>query len=286
MIHPTAVIETGAELGTGVKVGPFSYIGPHVKLGDGCELRNGVTITGHTATGPDCVFFPGCVIGEEPQDLKYKGGPTQLNIGKDNVFREYVTVHPGTEVAGGVTTIGDHNRFFIGVHIAHDSHLGNHIVIANGVGLAGHVRIEDYVNMGGHAALHHFVTVGRYAMIGGMSRISQDVPPFLITQGYEPRPRGVNLAGLRRWKIDDGDITALTDAYRTLYGKRQADDPFAQRLDRIEKTYADNQVVTSLCAFVRRTLSDGKRGRYLESQRRDHSEDNRAFYALKTVGEQ
>jgi UDP-N-acetylglucosamine acyltransferase len=285
MLHPTAIVEKGAELGQRVRVGPYAVIGPHVRLGDDCEVRAHAILTGHTTCGDGNVFFPGSVIGEIPQDLKYQGEQSQTMIGDDNHFREMVTVHSGTGVAGGMTRIGNHNRFFVCVHIAHDSVIDNHVIIANNTGLAGHCHVEDCVTMGGHVGVHHFVTVGRYAMVGGFARITADVPPYLITQGYRAGPRGVNLPGLRRWKLAEDDISALTKAFLLLYGKSaERDVSFSERLERIASN-GHSPCVEYLCQFIRRTMVQGRRGRYLESQRRDRPEDNRSFFDKKMVGE-
>lgn len=280
-IHPTAIIEPGAELGRNVRVGPYCYLGPNVRLGDGCELRPRATIVGCTTVGPGCVFFTNCVIGEIPQDLKYQGGRTETIIGQDNHFRELVTVHAGTEVGGGVTRIGDHNRFLVGVHVAHDMHVGNHVVISNNVQMAGHVHVEDFVTMGGLTAIHHFVTVGRYAMLGGFSRVTCDVPPYMISFGYPAEVRGANFPGLKRWGLAADDIEALNRAFKLLYARRSEKGPaFVQRLETLQQHNGPNPHVQYLYEFIRRTLSVGNCGRYLESQRRDTPQDSEPFYRL------
>lgn len=286
MIHPTAIVDQGAELSSDVVIGPYSYIGPNVKLGAGCVLKNSVTIVGHTTVGPDCMFFSNCVIGEIPQDLKFKGGRTELVIGEDNHFRESVTVHTGTEVGGGVTRIGQHNRFLVGVHLAHDTCIGNHVVISNNVQIAGHVHVQDWVTMGGLAGIHHFVTVGRYAMLGGWSRVASDVPPYMITQGCPSEVRGVNFAGLKRWGLSEDDIGAVGRAYKLLYAKRSDRNvPFVERLEQLNGRNGGNEHVRYLYEFVKRTLSVGNRGRYLESLRSDTSQDSEAFFGKQHVGD-
>ncbi len=287
MIHPSAIIEKGAELGKGVKVGPYSYVGPNVKLGDGCELRNGATLVGHTTVGAKCMFFTNCVIGEVPQDLKFKGGKTEVVIGEDNHFRECVTVHAGTELGGGVTRIGNHNRFLVNVHLAHDTQVGSQVVISNNVQIAGHVHVEDWVTMGGLTGIHHFVTVGRYAMLGGYSRITTDVPPYMITQGYPSEVRGVNLEGLKRWGLPASDIDAISRAYRKLYAKRSDQNiPFTERLEELHQQNSRNEHVQYLHQFIKRTLSVGNSGRYLESLRNDSPADSGAFFSNHQGGDQ
>ena len=218
VIHPTAVIDPGAQLGDDIQVGPHCYIGPRVVLGDGCRLLHNVSIIGRTVVGRRNEFYPGCVIGASPQDLKYKGTETELLIGDDNVFREQVTIHPGTEVGGGVTSIDHHNRICIGVHIAHDVHMGSHCVVTNAVQIAGHCNIEDRCHIGGMSGLQSFVTVGRHAYVAAMSRITVDVPPYLIVHGYDPEVRGVNEKGLKgRWCFTEEQIARLWAAYKVLF---------------------------------------------------------------------
>ncbi len=287
MIHPTAIIEKGAQLDNNVRVGPHCYIGPHVVLGDACELKNSVTIVGRTTVGPNCLFFTNCVIGEIPQDLKFKGGETKLTIGEDNHFREGITVHAGTELGGGLTRIGSHNRFLVGVHLAHDAHIGNHVVMSNNVQIAGHVHVEDFVTMGGLAGVHHFVTVGRHAMLGGLSRVSTDAPPYMVSTGYDSAVRGANVEGLKRSGMSADDIDAISQAYKMLYGKRSNREiPFTQRLEELHSRNGHNAHVQYLCQFIKRTLAVGNRGRHLESLRIDTPADSSAYFEKQPAGDQ
>ncbi len=283
MIHSTAIIEPGAQLGRNVAVGPYAYIGPRVVLGDDCQVQRAASIVGRTTVGNGCVFFTHSVIGEVPQDLKFKGEDTETRIGEDNHFREFVTVHAGTAVGGGVTHIGNHNRILVGVHLAHDTHVGNHVIITNNVQIAGHVFIEDCVTIGGQTAIHHFVTVGRYAMLGGLSRVAQDAPPFMITTGYPAEVRGLNSEGLKRWNLAPEDIQALSRAFKTLYARRRAT-PFSERLAGLDAEEHQNVQVQYLCEFVKRTQSAGNRGRYRELLRRDTAADRMAFFKKKRDG--
>jgi UDP-N-acetylglucosamine acyltransferase len=273
-IHATAIIERGAELGRDVHVGPYSIVGRHVILGDGCRLHHHVTVQGYTKLGEACEVFPQAVIGTPPQDVKYAGEKTTLEVGKFNIFREMVTAHPGTGNGGGVTRIGDHNLFLIGVHIAHDCRIGNRCIIANYVQFAGHVCVEDHVNMGGHSAVHHFVTIGRHAFIGGMTRVAADVPPFLVlvaARGNRTEPRMVNGVGLQRSGFSHEDIAALKDAYMKLFSRRARMNGTAIR-DRVEsvlQTRPLNPNVEYLCRFLMRSFAHGRHGRYLESLRQD-----------------
>jgi len=272
-IHPTAIVDPRAELGRDVLVGPYSVVGAGVELGDGCCLHNNVTVQGHTKVGGHCDFYPGAVVGLPPQDLKYRGEPTRLEIGHHNVFREMVTVHPGTAGGGGVTRIGDHNHFLVGVHVAHDCQVGNRCIFANYVQLAGHVRVEDYVNCGGHCGVHHFVTVGRHAMIGGLTRITADVPPFMIfvaarTHG---RVRLVNGVGLQRCGFTETQIAALKDAWLRLYSRRArtSGKPILQTAEEMLLSDGLDPNVRYLCEFILRSSGHGRHGRYLESLRTD-----------------
>ena len=283
-IHPLAFVDPQAELGEDVQVGPFCHVGAGVVLADGCVLHSHVTLLGPAEFGRGNVFFPNCVLGTTPQDLKYKGSPTRLLVGHDNVFRENVTVHRGTEVdrrSEGTTRIGDHSLLMVGVHVAHDSDLGNHVILANGVQVAGHVRIEDCVNVGGVNAMHHFVTVGRNAYVGGMTRITHDVPPYMKVLGYDQTVRGVNVEGMRRWHISDESIAAMKEAFRLLYARRteQAPGRTVAALREIETNgLVRDEHVRYLAEFVRRKLEVGVYGRVREHFRSDAPTDRAAFY--------
>ncbi len=283
-IHPTAFVDPQAELGQNVEVGPFSYVGPNVHLGDGCHLAPRVTLLGPAIFGPRNAFHSGCILGAAPQDLKYRGGPTRLVVGRDNIFRELVTIHRGTEVdrqSGGTTTIGDHNLFMVGVHVAHDAEIGNNIIIANSVQLAGHVRLEDCVVVGGASAMHHFVTVGRNAYVAGMTRITHDVPPFMKVLGYDQAVRGVNIEGLRRWGVSAASINKIKAAARLLYARRGERSPLrtTEAIQAIEDNgLGDDDYVRYLINFLRHKLEVGIFGRAREHYRSDKDTDRKEFY--------
>lgn len=287
-IDKSAVISPGARIGRDVAVGPFCVIGPDVVIGDGCRLHNHVTIVGHTTMGANNEFFPYVVIGEPPQDLKYKGGLTRVEIGCGNVFREMVTVHAGTELWGGLTRIGENNRLLVGVHVAHDVVIGNHCVIANQVQLAGHVRIEDCCHIGGLAAFHHFVTVGRCSYVAGMSRVTTDVPPYTKVAGYRAQVRGVNAEGLKRWGFDADSIRQIRRACSALFGRRASENggSLIERLARVEDNGEPTEHQRYLCEFVRRSLCHGVYGRHLEAKRRDTDRDREDYYRAGTPGPQ
>jgi len=273
-IHPTAIVDPEAQLGHDVEIGAYSVVGPRVVLGDGCKVHHHVTVDGHTVLGEGCEVYPQAVIGLQPQDLKYQGEQTRLEIGRNNIFREMATVHPGTANGGGVTSIGDNNFLLIGVHVAHDCRIGNRCVIANYTQFAGHVHVEDCVNMGGHSAVHHFVTIGRHAFIGGMTRVTADVPPYVVVvaaRGTRTEVRMINGVGLQRSGFSHDDIGALKDAFMKLYSRRARQSGVAIR-DRVQNlldTPSLNPHAQYLCESLLRAFAHGRHGRYLESLRQD-----------------
>ena len=188
-IHSTAAVDSCAQLGEDVEVGPFSIIGPDVVIGRGTVIENNVTIKGDTKLGEFNHIHPGAVIGGEPQDISYKGTPTKVVVGDHNVIRESVTINRGTEKEAGVTSVGSHCYFMACSHIAHDCQVGDHIIIANGSMLGGHVHVHDHASISGGVAVHHFATVGGYSFVSGLSRVLHDVPPFMLVEGLPTRPR-------------------------------------------------------------------------------------------------
>lgn len=283
MIHPLAYIDKTAQLGRNVYVGPHCYVGPNVVIGDDCELRNNVTITGGAVCGKQNVFFAGSVIGEDPQDLKYKHQTTRLIIGDDNVFRECVTANRGTEVAGGLTKVGSHNRFMAYVHIAHDVVVGDGCILSNSVQLAGHVHLEDRVTMGGLIGVHHFTTVGTLAYCAGMARVDTDVPPFMTIAGSPGRIRGFNETGMKRWGFTEDQIRGVRDAYRVLFGKcaNQYGSSIQERLAVLESRSAEHPQVQQLCASIHESIDAGVYGRKLQRLRRDTDADRQQYYGRK-----
>jgi UDP-N-acetylglucosamine acyltransferase len=221
LIHPTAIIHRKAKLGKGISVGPFSTIGEHVNIGDFAEIGSHVSIEGPTAIGSHCRFFPFASIGHPPQDLKYSGGPTSLKIGSHNVFREFVTVHRGTEHGGAVTLIGDHNYFMAYVHVAHDCQLGNHIILGNAATLAGHVTIGDYATVGAFSGVHQFCRIGTHGFVGGYSVITRDVLPYSKTVSERgTHAYGVNSLGLKRRGLSKESIDQLHHAFHVLLAEK------------------------------------------------------------------
>jgi UDP-N-acetylglucosamine acyltransferase len=216
MVHPTAVIQPGAQIGAECVIGPFCVIGPHVVLGPGCKLHSHVVIDGHTTIGRENEIFPFASIGLKTQDLKWKGGLTRTQIGDRNTFRECVTINSATG-EGEVTTVGSNNHILAYCHLAHNVTLGNHIIMSNVGTLAGHVQVDDHAVIGGLVAIHQFCRVGRMAMIGGCSKVVQDVPPFMLADGNPAQTRTVNKVGLERRGVSEAAQVALKQAYKILF---------------------------------------------------------------------
>lgn len=219
VIHPTAIVSPLAHIGNNVRIGPYCIVGANVEIGDDSVLHSHVVIEGHTKIGRHNEFFPFSAIGLKTQDLKYQGEPTFLEIGDHNVFRENTTVHRST-VAEAPTRIGNHNLFLCYAHVAHDCQLGNHIILSNSVGIAGHVIVEDYAILSAMSGYHQFCRVGMHSITGGLTKITQDVPPFMIVDGNPGVLRGVNLIGLQRRGFPEEDIKALKFAYKKLFLKK------------------------------------------------------------------
>lgn len=252
MIHPTTIVEPSAKIGKNFKAGPFCYIGPNVIIGDDVELKSHVVIEGHTTLGHRNIIFPFATIGHIPQDKKYAGEMARLEIGDDNRIREYVTMHPGTATGNTVTRIGNRGLFMVGTHIAHDCIIGDDVIFANQATLAGHVIVEDHVIIGGLSAVHQFVRIGAHAMIGGMSGVEQDVIPYGIVIGERARLSGLNLVGLKRRGFSQKAISALREAYKTLFtpDSIQENNTFQQRLALLKEAQADIPEIDALIHFI------------------------------------
>lgn len=269
-IHPTAVIDPQALLDEDVEIGPYSVIGPDVTLGPGCRVDNHVTLTGNTTIGADNHFHSGSVIGNIPQDLKYRGEETELVIGRGNTVREFVTVNAGTGGGGGRTVIGDDNLLMAYAHVAHDCILGSRIVLANVATLGGHVSLDDGARLSGLAAVHHFVSIGRLAFVGGCAKVVRDVPPFAMADGNPARIRGLNLEGLKREGLSREDIQALKEAYRLLY---RSDYNRAQAIEEIRAQGLDERPSAHELVRFLVVSEQGHRGRgreVLRTDRRNH----------------
>ena len=220
LIHPTAIVAPEAQLAPDVAIGPYSVIGPNVVIGAGTQVGPHCVIDGHTTIGRDNNFYRFCSIGGMPQDKKYKGEPTRLEIGDGNMVREYVTINTGTVQDVGVTRVGDDNWIMAYVHIAHDCQIASHTILANNVQLAGHIHIDDWAIVGGSSAVHQFVRIGAHTMIGGTSSIRQDIPPYVIGAGDPFRPVGINSEGLHRRGFEPEAVSALKEAYKLLYRRQ------------------------------------------------------------------
>ena len=216
-VHPTAIVDARAEIDGDVQIGPYCVIGAGVRIGKGCRVHSHVVITGRTTLGEGNVVFPFATIGDTPQDLKYKGEPSELLIGNRNTIREYVSLNPGTTGGGMVTRVGDQNLLMMQCHIAHDCLIGNRNVIANGATLGGHVMIEDFVIVGGLVGIHQFVRIGTGAIVGAGSMVSKDVPPYCNATGDRAKLHGLNLEGLKRRGFDKTVIAMMRKAYRIVF---------------------------------------------------------------------
>lgn len=247
MIHPSAIISPDARIGTDVEIGPYSIIGEHVSIGDGTHIGPHVVIEGPATIGSGNRFFQFCSIGAIPQDLKFNMEETELIIGDNNTFREFVTINRGTQGGGGKTVIGSNCLFMAYTHVAHDCLVGNGVIMANNATLAGHIRIDDHAIVGGISGIHQFVHIGSYAMIGGLSGVSKDVPPYTLAVGQRAVLHGLNLTGLKRHGFSSGVIKELKAAYKLLFRSSLHTD---DAVSRIESDGLSCPEVRSLVDFI------------------------------------
>jgi UDP-N-acetylglucosamine acyltransferase len=217
VVHPTAVVESGARIGADVRIGAHCVISSEAVIGRGTVLENGVTVMGDVRIGERNRIYPNCVIGGEPQDVSYRGTATRVEIGDGNVIREGVTINRGSEKEDGVTSIGSSNFLMACSHVAHDCRIGDHVIIANGTLLGGHVRVQSRASLSGAVAVHHWATIGGWSFVAGLSRVLHDVPPFMLCEGSPARPRCINVVALRRSGFDHDSIEAISEAHRLLY---------------------------------------------------------------------
>ncbi len=255
LIHPTAVISEKSEIAPSVKIGAYAVIGDNVKIGSQTTVGAHVVIEGPTEIGANNRIFPGAVIGLEPQDLKYQGANSWVKIGNNNLIREYVTINRATD-EGEVTTVGNRTLLMAYVHIAHNCVIGDEVVIANNVALAGHVQIEEKAIIGGVLGIHQFVHIGRLAMVGGMSRIDRDVPPYMLVAGNPARVRSLNLIGLRRRGYSSDEIIQLKKAFRILYRSGYSLEKALVQLECL----ADSETLQHLYQFVQESRGSTRRG--------------------------
>ncbi len=247
IIHPTAVIQSGAQVSPGCRIGPYSVVGAHVVLGEGCILHSHVVIDGHTTLGRGNEIFPFACIGLKTQDLKWKGGTTRTEIGDHNTFRESVTINSAT-TDGGVTKVGSCNHILAYAHIAHDVTVGDHVVMSNVATLAGHVVVEDQAVVGGLAAVHQFCRLGKMSIVGGCSKVVQDVPPFMMADGNPAQTRTVNKVGLQRNGVSEEAQAALKTAYKILFREGLT---MSSALARIEAELKPLPEIRHLAEFIR-----------------------------------
>nr|RAW03733.1 acyl-[acyl-carrier-protein]--UDP-N-acetylglucosamine O-acyltransferase [Aerococcus urinae] len=246
-VHATAIVDPKAELAGDVKIGPYSVVGPDVKLGEGVVLHSHVVIVGRTTVGARTQIYPFASIGQPPQDLKYHGEPSTLEIGTDNLIREYVTMNAGTEGGGMVTRVGSHGTFLASCHVGHDCMIGDHVILSNTTLLAGHCRVEDFVIFGGGSAVHQFVRVGRHAFIGGASAVESDVIPFGLVVGNRASLMGLNLVGLKRRGFTREQINAMRDAYGQIFA---AEGALRDRVAAVAERFAGNPDVMEIVNFI------------------------------------
>ncbi len=246
-IHETAIVDKRAEIEGDVEIGPYCMVGPGVKISKGTKLKSHVVVQGRTTMGEGNMIFPFASVGSIPQDLKYKGEPSELRIGNYNTIREYASLNPGTTGGGMATRIGNHNLLMMYCHIAHDCTLGNRNIIANGATLGGHVVIEDFVIVGGLVGIHQFVRVGSNAILGAGSMVSKDVPPFCNATGDRAQLHGLNVEGLRRRGFDKSKIDSLKKAYRIIFqSKLRTKDA----LEKVRREIPSCAEIESLVIFI------------------------------------
>ena len=246
MIDKNSVIHKNAKIAETAEVGPYVVIGPNVEISDNVKIYSHVNISGNTIIDEGTKIFPFASIGNDPQDLKYKGENTKLEIGKNNSIREYVTINPGTEGGGGLTKIGDNCLFMISSHVAHDCKVGNNVIIANNVPLGGHVTIEDNVVIGGNSAVQQFTRIGKMAMIGGMTGVLHDVIPYGLSTGNRNSLQGLNLIGLRRAKFENKDILGLSEAYKEIFATKNIN----ENISKLNGSFKENPLVKNVIDFI------------------------------------
>ncbi|PYL55883.1 MAG: acyl-[acyl-carrier-protein]--UDP-N-acetylglucosamine O-acyltransferase [Verrucomicrobia bacterium] len=248
-VHPTAIVDPGAEVGAGTIVGPYCVIGANVAIGPNCWLQHHVTLQGPMRAGAKNKFYAYCSIGQQTQDLKYAGEPTYLEIGDENTFREFVTVNRST-TKDGKTQIGSRGNFLAYSHIGHDCTVGDEVVFSNNGTLAGHVQVGDNAVMGGLTAVHQFCRIGRFAITGGCSKIVQDVPPFMIADGNPAEIRGVNLVGLERKNYPPDSVKLIKEAFRLIYRSKYNT---RQALEAVQKELSQSAEVREIIEFIEKT---------------------------------
>jgi UDP-N-acetylglucosamine acyltransferase len=253
-IHPTAIIDAAAQLGSGVTIGAYSVVGPHVTLGDGVKLHSHVVIDGYTTVGAGCEVWSFAVLGATPQHTRYDGEPSELHIGANCVIREHVTMHPGTAIGAMQTIVGNDGLFFAGAHVAHDCVVGDHVIFANNAALGGHVEIGDHVMLGGFAAVQQWCRVGAHAMVGAHSLVDADVMPFTIAAGNRATLSGINVIGLERRGFSPEIIAGLRDLFRNLI---RGNGLFATRLAAVQERFSGTAEYDAVFEFIKTAGRNG-----------------------------
>ena len=246
-IHPTAIVEDGATLGDGVLIGPYCIVGKDSKLGDGVQMLSHAVVTGRTTIGARSKIFPFASIGHQPQDLKYAGEPSTLEIGSDTTIREHVTINPGTAGGGMITRIGDRCLIMIGVHIGHDCIIGNNVIMSNNVTFAGHCRVDDFVVMSGYSGSTQFVHIGAHAFVGGLSKVEKHLIPYGTAVGNPAELSGLNLVGLKRRGFDREAIHNLRTAYRMIFS---TEGTLRERVDDAAAIFPNDVLVQDVVKFI------------------------------------
>ena len=248
MIHQTAIIDPKAKISANVNIGAYTIIGPNVEIGEDTNINSHVSIAGHTKIGKKNKIYPFASIGNNPQDLKYNGEKSYLEIGDSNIIREYVSINPGTDGGGGLTKIGNNCLFMVSSHVAHDCIIGDNVVAVNNVAIGGHVQIDDNAIIGGNSAVHQFIRIGKFAMIGGMCAVIRDVIPYGLVHGNRSVLQGVNLIGLRRNNISNKDINLLSNAYKEIFKSEN----LSENLKDLSEDFKNNNLVIEILKFIQK----------------------------------
>ena len=248
MIHKTAIVDPKAKISTNVNIGPYSIIGPNVEIGEDTDINSHVSIAGYTKIGKKNKIYPFSSIGNNPQDLKYNGEKSYLEIGDSNTVREYVSINPGTDGGGGLTKIGNNCLFMVSSHVAHDCVIGDNVVAVNNVAIGGHVQIDDNAIIGGNSAIHQYIRIGKFAMIGGICAVIRDVIPYGLVHGPRSVLQGINLIGLRRKNIPNQEIALLSKAYKEIFKSEN----LSENLKNLSEEFKENDLVKEILKFIQK----------------------------------
>ena len=248
MIHKTAIVDPKAKISANVNIGPYSIIGPNVEIGEHTVINSHVSIAGYTKIGKKNKIYPFASIGNNPQDLKYNGEKSYLEIGDSNTIREYVSINPGTDGGGGLTKIGNNCLFMVSSHVAHDCVIGDNVVAVNNVAIGGHVQIEDNAIIGGNSAIHQYIRIGKFAMIGGICAVIRDVIPYGLVHGNRSVLQGINLIGLRRNNIPNQEIALLSKAYKEIFKSEN----LSENLKNLSEEFKENDLVKEILKFIQK----------------------------------